>query len=475
MSIADALQEVKIKIDKAYQVLEESGATIPEEKNLDNLPAAIESKPGSSSATTWVYYNGSDIEAGKKVLLTKVGYQALGDENLMPDPPKYGSYPTALGNISENGYIVGIYKAGNYYTIRGFDIIDGTASLTIENSFSVDGKVVYRSPFFMLNGSVLGRSSKEGMTLANSDTFVLNSRTNYYRGSYSTSTSSCYVFLDFCYYRTNTSTNLVLFNEDLTYTSQTSGSLIGSPSSSVFYAAGSKDLFYVARSTTSSLTAPEWEIYKLVKDGDTYTSTLIRTYEYTPVDRFVDSSTIALGCKDSIKVGDNRLYFLVHKRNYLYFAINEVDETQSAFEVCNYPENIATELGTRTIEKVQTFYDGTFSMDLSDGTTIICKFTDKYSVEILETIEPFVIEGDEKIYHRCFSETKVYWYIEGLSDPINVPYYGYYDKIKATSDYLAISPSAVRFNSTILTGFMTGETTNDNGRTMIEVETVLPK
>lgn len=414
------------------------------------------------------------------VILTKVGYQAAGDGTIMPNPPKYNGMTTALGNISENGYIVGIPKSGSTYSIRGFYIVDGTASLTSEDSFSVDNRVIYMSPFYMLNGTVLGRSAS-GMAVTSGSNFVLNNRTNYYRGSYSTSPSSCYVFLDFCYYRTHSDTDMVFFNDDLTYTNQLIDTILDRAGTGACYVAGSRDLFYIARSTTNSLTAPQWEIYKVVKDGDTYNSTLIRTYDYTPADRFVDSNTFALGYKDSIQIGDYRLYFLVHKRNYLYFAINEVDESLSTFEVCNYPENITTELGTRTVNKVQTFYDGTFSMDLSDGTTFICKFTDRHTVELLEVVEPFIIDGDTTIYHRCFSENKIYWYIEGRSDPLSVPYYGYYNKVESTVEWLAIPRHQNYWNSTVLTGVIRQSAQlakpvfDDTGRRVLRVETTIKK
>jgi hypothetical protein len=326
----------------------------------------------------------------------------------------------------------------------------------------------------MKNGTVLFRSYYSDMhfSTTNSSRFTLY---KYKLSKYfSFNTSFDFVFLDSVYHFGSFSgllNDFITINDDLTTTAVSISTLTGR-SSGVFYACGSNGVYYGVVSTTYYDTAPEWEMFKIVGSGDSYTSTKLCTISYKPHHYFMRPGDISVGLKKSIKIGDNRLHFLLNADRYLYFAINEVDETQSTFEVCEYPQNIKDILGTRTINKVQTFYDGTFSMDLSEGTTLICKFTNRHNIEILEVIEPFVIEGDSTIYHRCFSETKVYWYIEGVSDPISVPYYGYYDKVKATSDYLAVSPSAVRFNSTILTGFLTGNTADDNGRQLVEVKTV---
>lgn len=479
MSIADALQEVKIKIDKAYQVLEESGATIPEEKNLDNLPAAIESKPGSSSATTWAYYNGTDVEEGKKVLLTKVGYQALGDETFLPNPPTDSEgYTLYVRGITENGYIVAYRKKGSYVGTNGYDIVDGVVD--VSSKFSVGSYAQYGLPISMNNGSIWVRTHYNDMTFntdySSNARFNIFSYQNNLTWSFDTTSSSHYVFLDFCFYKCSASSygGLYFFNDDLTYTKVEIGNVLGVGSYPILVV-GTRDLLYVFRALKSTAVPPEWELYKLVRDGDTFVSTSLGNISCPSTLSYYSASNISVGCKQSLKIGDIRYYFLVNKGLYMCFGINEVDETQSTFEVLEYPQNIKDALGTRTIEKTQTFYDGTFSMDLSDGTTFICKFTDRYSVEILETIEPFVVEGDETIYHRNFSETKAYWYLAGsnsFTEPLN---YGRYDQIKAQSDYLAVSPTEPRFNSTILTGFMTGETADDNGRTMVEVETVLPK
>lgn len=475
MSIADAIRQVKNKIDNVYKVLEEAGATIPEDKNLDNLQITIESKPGGE--TVMAYYNGTDIEEGKKVLLTKVGYQALTDDTLLPNPPTDSDGRTIyVKGISENGYIQAYAKKGlTSYAGLVYDIVNG--SVDTSSYSSVTSSQLYGLPISMNNGAILVRTYFNDMTFntsySSNATYGIFGYKKCLSWSFNTTGSSHYVFLDFCFYKCSTSSygGLYFFNDDLTYTEVEIGNVLGVGSYPVLVV-GTRDLLYVFRALKNTSAPPEWEMYKLVRDGDTFVSTSLGNISCPSTLSYYSASNISVGCKQSLKIGDIRYYFLVNKGLYMCFGINEVDESQSTFEVLEYPDNIKTSLGTRTIEKTQTFYDGTFSMDLSDGTTFICKFTNRYDVEVLETIEPFVIEGDSTIYHRCFSENKAYWYLSGSSTFTEPLYYGHYDKIKAKSDYLAVSPIEPRFNSTILTGFLTGESTVEDGRQLIEVKTV---
>jgi hypothetical protein len=49
---------------------------------------------------------------------------------------------------------------------------------------------------------------------------------------------------------------------------------------------------------------------------------------------------------------------------------------------------------------------------------------------------------------------------------------GQFEKENNTSSWFASEPSSIRFNSSVLTGFMTGESKTENGKQLVEVSTV---
>jgi hypothetical protein len=471
MSIADAIREVKTKIDKVYKVLEDAGATIPEDKNLDNLKLTIESKPGGE--TVMAYYNGTDIEEGKKVLLTNVGYQALSDGNFLPSPYKDSSGRAIYLNfITEDGYIVAERYASSGSKYARFNVVDGVVDLNSYADYS--GVMVLALSGMnipMKNGKINVTMKKTDMSFGNYDQY--NIMTYSVGKGYEFISGRGFVFLDDFYYNNRSYSNDKIYipNDDATKVEVDISTITGKTNGYI-YIVGSNGVYYGAVSATDNQKASSWNMIKFTGENGVYTTTPLGTISYQPNEVVAGSGGFAIGLKDSIKVGDYRLYFLLSKSRYLYFAINEVDETQCTFEVCEYPQSLKNVIGTRTINKVQTFYDGTFSFDLSEGTTLMCRFTDRYNIEVLEVVEPFVIEGDSTIYHRNFTCSKMYWYLMGAPRLREPAPYGRYDKVVASSNYLAVSPTEQRFNSTILTGFLTGESTVKDGRQLVEVKTV---
>lgn len=156
----------------------------------------------------------------------------------------------------------------------------------------------------------------------------------------------------------------------------------------------------------------------------------------------------------------------------------DLDLENNTFTFNEFPSAILNEIGDRTIYCMQVFYDGYFSIQLDDGTTLMCKYTNSMEdVEIKEIIEPIIIEGDETIYHRMFSPDRMYWVNRPLytNKVIAVPLAnnpaGPYKFKEASSDYMAFRPSKDRFNSTVLTGFLTGEEKFDSfGRKLVEIK-----
>ena len=454
MTVINAIERAKERVNAVYLKCEEKGATLPEKLNLENLPACLDTIKNESQKV-FAYYNGTDIANGKKVLLTKVGYQATGSETFSPNVRPY--------LISEDGWIMsGTYR---YDIVSG--VVDETTKSTVTGSSASNTTYV---PYFMNNGKVVSFSNAPNMNVLS------------YRGlinfcSYEKGLSaglykqySWHFLLDFGFFQ-EYNPNLYVLNDDITLTEFNLSSIAGVGAYNDKFIGGDRDLFYLAVAEDSSL----WAIYKFFKSGDTYASTKITAHSKESVPSTIQRHDLFVACKGSLKTETGYAFISLSHSNYYCFDINETDETQSTFKIYSFPQNIVNELGNRTVEKIQTFYDGTFSLDLSDGTTFICRFTDKEHIEVLEIIEPFIVDGDETIYHRVFSETRMYWYQIGSKEaPISSNPYGPYNATKATVDWLAVPREQNRWNTTVLTGFLTGKTETEDGRTLVEVKTALP-
>ena len=448
MSISDALQEVKVKIDNVYKLLEESGASIPDEKNLDNLQTTIESKP--SAETIWAYYNGSDIEDGKRVLLTNVGYTVSGSDTFSPNVR-----PTI---INENGFV--IVSNDCYQIVNG--VVDESTKTGVTGVYSNDA-----TPFFMLNGSVSVNLASPSTVITKGyvDIYTLN---NWARPN--SSFSGHAQFLDFGFFDTYYSGSLTFVNEDLTteeitltkYTDD-----IYTYSNSSKFMVGTRDLFYVVHDRGSY----EWRFIKFEKvDGD-YVATTLKSFNKTRPYSII-SKSVLINTKTNIQTDTGYISHILHGTGFVGVEINTQDETQSEFGFYNYPQNVLDVMGDRTIYRIQTFYDGTFSLCLSEGTTLICKFTSSSEIEILQVVEPFIVDGDSTVYYRNFTGTKMFWWQSGKPNaPIESNPYGPYNATKSAVDWLAVPREQNRWNTTVLTGFMTNKTKIDNNRQMIEVRT----
>lgn len=455
MSIADAIKQVKAKIDNVYKVLEEAGAVIPEDKNLDNLQLTIESKPGGE--TVMAYNTVTDIVEGKKVLLTNVGYTLSGSDTLSPNVRLY--------YINENGWAIDEW-------IDRYDIVNGIIDTTTRADYPSSIYGVNHLPLFFKNGNAYGFLSTTSMTITSSSAGYMDTF------SYETSkriavwanANTRTFFLDFGYATSYRGCDLTIINDDLSTTAIDLSNL----SSDIYYydggncyVAGDKDIFWVL-SRQSNGTG---KLIEFVKNGDTYTATLLATQAISTSALSMPQGSIFVASKQVISTDTGFVAHTLHKNGYIKFNINS---SESVVTFNAYPQGILDFIGNRTVYKIQCFYDGTFSLDLSEGTTLICGFGgDNYEPIILEVVEPFIIEGDSNVYHRNFSERKMYWIQadKPLASLSSNPC-GPFNADKAITDWVALNPISQRFNSTVLTGFLTGESTVENGRQLVEVKTV---
>lgn len=520
MSIADALQEVKIKIDKAYQVLEESGATIPEEKNLDNLPAAIESKPGSSSATTWVYYNGSDIEAGKKILLTRTNNAMATDEGFVN-----GKLPLLIHD--------GIAYCGG--TTNGtinemFNIIDGkideSLGKMITNLPSTTGTPNLSYPDTAYKKYTHIQSvCNNAVMLQTAISSIAGTNTSYYNGSgcslikgnlyseaWGSSSGSNYMLYYNALFMLENS--LIWMNKNGAGTNYGyNGTLLVDLSDESIYGKSTNVLSKDRRITVGTSYGHSLAFERKDDLGCVYF--IYNSYNGTPIVPALakytfSTNTLETSVDDGLEVpyfdlslisGNKQVcskgvYHQTKDYKYLlyndyYVHLYESYKTdgisgEDGIVVKEYPEVIKATLGERTIVSIQTFYDYSFALTLSDGSTLMCKYNESSTSDdndwlqhtcSVEEIAPYTLPDDDTIFYRHFSGNKMYWFLSAFNmsngDKLTASPYKADESI---SSYLGVKNTVGRYNSTVLTAFMTGETKkDDNGLTMIEVETVLPK
>lgn len=497
MSIADAIREVKTKIDNVYKVLEEAGATIPEEKNLDNLQTTIESKPGGE--TVMAYYVDTEIAEGKKVLLTKVTNPVTPDSEFC------------------NGFIPFIISNGVAYGSQATSVSNGTWSLSYASQIS-DGKIDTTnktesggSMSWGPSGSIQIRHSCNGGKNGVSFLYSGEGAGDYISG-YVSSWCNCVgnsMSIQYRRKRTFLTEHYVLscspdtsnshrglcafkFNDtivemvDITKSDiNPDHSIISTYQGFVFEREEDNGTCIYWLHSNSSDNFDEVVLEKYVFETGTF-ETLTTPYFEGNALPFNSMITRFFQTKD--------YKYLIYKDGYVFLEYDNAETSPNADGVIikEFPEQIKTAMGDRTIKGIQVFYDYYFALMLSDGTTLMCKYNwdivpadkvisatanggDYLQVCDVEEIEPFKVADSDTVYQRAFSENRDFWYLtmQGVSKiSLDMNPAGQFEKEKITNSYFAYEPSSVRFNSTVLTGFMTGNTADDYGRTMIEVKTV---
>lgn len=492
MSIATAIEHAREKIKVVYTKCEEKGATLPEKQNLENLPACLDTIKNESQKVNAYYYN-SDTSANKKVLLTNVGYEIPIDEDFST---------MRFSFIRDNGWVVlAHYDSSSSYKQyffcntpwdpQNFGIVDGKVdpnvyagmdciTTTSQTTSTVSGVVI---PFSFLNGVVIGEVQGSGNGMKYPETRAVGPQLmlyNYKHYSLYRWGSQSYVdqnmaisITDYMYFVSGISSDyarsLNIINEDSSYTQYYPTGLGGWRSLGI-----SKDRethFLLDPYPNSKLLKKVTIIDGVLAEEDI--KTLTNDYPTTfRCEIYIQLKTLT--------TTDNG--FIAHAltgEGFYMFNIDEQSLENSDVTFHTWSQNVLDEIGTRTIYKMQVFYDGTFSFDLDEGTTLMCRFINTTEVEILEVIEPFIVPDDSTIYHRTFTPHKFYWY-QRYSDnrktaPLSSAPWGTYEPREAVTNYLAADFDKTRFNSTVLTGFLTGETVVEEGRELVEVKTALPE
>lgn len=486
MSITEAIANAQTRVSAVYDKCQEKGATLPETKNLANLPATIDTIPTGGGAdvvnayvagvSLWKPIYGGDVHGGEwdsswvsdvDVLLTKVKYQATTSETLSPDIRLY--------YINENGWVI------NNSNDR-YDIVNGVVDASTKFDYTNNLYSVNHLPLFFKNGNTYGFLSTTSMTITSSSTGYMD--TYSYENSkritvWSSNMNYRTFFLDFGYATSLRGGKLILINDDFSTTEITLNNL----TSDVYayercFVAGNKDRFWVLSIQSDGTTG---KLIEFNESGDTYIPTLLSTQTVDTSAFSTPQGSIFLGSKQVISTDNGFVAHVLHQNGYIKFDINTQNSSESLVTFNAYPQGILNSIGSRTIYKIQCFYDNTFSLDLSEGTTLICGFDESsYEPIIQEIVEPFIIEGDTNIYHRNFSERKMYWIqAENPLAPISSNPWGLYTATRATVDWLAVPREQNRWNTTVLTGVVRKDAQtakpvfDETDRRVIEVETTI--
>ena len=475
MSIADALNEVKLKISAVYTKCSEKGATLPEIQNLENLPATIDTVKSGGGDVVNAYVAGvtlgeptlnaevSDVD----VLLTKVKYQATTSETLSPNIRLY--------YINENGWVLDNIQ-------NRYDIVNGVVDASTKFDHTTGVYTVNHLPLFFKNGNAYGFLSTTNMKITNASTGYMDTysyETSKRISVWSSNMNTRTFFLDFGYARSLSGCRLESINDDLSTTTINLNDL----TSDIYanghcFVAGNKDRFWVLSIQSNGTTG---KLIEFNESGDTYVPTLLSTQTVDTSAFSIPQGSIFLVSKQVISTDTGFVAHVLHRNGYIKFDINTQNSSESIVTFNAYPQGILNSIGSRTIYKIQCFYDNTFSLDLSEGTTLICGFDESsYEPIIQEIVEPFIIEGDTNIYHRNFSERKMYW-IQANSPlaPLSSNPWGLYTATRATVNWLAVPREQNRWNTTVLTGVIRKDAQtatpvfDETDRRVIEVETTI--
>lgn len=458
MSINDKftyLQQTKEKIKTAIQ---NKGVDVSDADTFRSYAEkiALIEGGGSGGDTTWAYHLGQAV-AGDKVMLTKV------NSLVTPDDAFCNGFRPCL---IFNGYAYGVEgEASSIYFSKRRQIVNGVIDSSVTDTISTSSQPfgnVSQKTIYGLNGTV-------AFDIATSD-FNTHVSSIIVNGTNVKNSSVSNVRAFFCEKsvigldNSSGSSNSVVDYETGT---ETSTGILARGLYSFAFEDSTGEFVYIVRNFQ-----PTNSSYKALCKYTKATG----TYEELSESTFIVNTNAVLNTRSQLFLQTKDCKYLLNVNAYIV-----LDVENNTFTFNDYPPVILNEIGDRTIYCMQVFYDGYFSIQLSDGTTLMCKYTNSMDdVEIKEIIEPIIIEGDETIYQRHFSPDRMYWVnrpvrISGVTQAVplaNNPA-GPYKAKEATSDYVAYTPSKDRFNSTVLTGFLTGDTKTEDGRQMIEVKTAL--
>ena len=450
--------------------------TITDETPFEDYPKAIDELPsGGGGEKIFAHYVDTDIAEGKKVMMTRTTSQAVPDTEFCNGYIPYfiNDGIAYCSTTSGSGY-------GYLSNVTPRLIVDGKVSNESSVNLGTASDFTGYQPF--VQSCCGGKSVVFGSY--NSSSYKYPKRFGIYTGSvykndgvangyYTTITDNFFAWVDdyssyitkFFHLQPLQQANATLTALKFSQTNKTNMAFMFERESD-----NGKALYRLYSNKTQA-----WENCGLEKYD-------LETNIITTLDAPYVSIETTLTHRGNISVQTKDCKYIIYPNGYVFLDL-PVDGGGNGFAIREYPQQIKDAIGDRTVLTVQAFYDNYFALMLSDGATLMCNYYNNYGVADgdlmkitdVEEIEPFKIPDDDTVYQRLYSGDRLFWFLSTInrkSPTADKNPAGPFDQENNTSSWFASEPSSIRFNSTVITGFMTGESKTENGRQLVEVKTV---
>jgi hypothetical protein len=465
---ADKLAKVLESKNAIKIALQSKGVDIDSDTPFSSYVDKIaEIDSGNTGSYIKAYYDG-EVVKDKKVFLTKAGYQLSGSENLSPNPQlSFVTEDGWAGSVSST-YTFSLFLV-SYYK---YDIINGGVDLSTYKRFDKSDGAAQSSyqvvlPHYFYNGRIFCEIPSEYYPRTPYEaTTVLYSydacRCFYYgvRGNESYYLESCIVSQD------SNRFYLCMVSEDVMSTYRTETSFGGNR---FWFENENNELIIIyeeADGWKKSIVSVVDGVIQ-ISDGEPVT---VNNYTNTASNLYYQ-----------IKDFTSPILRLVSPRHYIEYnrETNEITfKNYSSDDISFQPLMQAIE--NVGVYKMQVYYDGTFSFDMNDGYTYFCEFSEETGeLTLICVINPFVVSGDDFVYHRTYTNTRMYWYFRtGVLDsssrkkypPSGSYHIGTFNALASETNWLAFDFSSTRFNSTVNMGYLTGDVEIVNGRQVVLID-----
>lgn len=463
MSINDKftyLQQTKEVIKKA---IIDKGVEVTDTDTFRSYADKITAIKGGGGDTIYAYTSDLKLTEGDKAMLTKVTSLVVPDADFCQ-----GFRPCFFLNGEAYGFVGDSTYPKTPTQVR--QVINGVIDASTSKGCSASSSYLYfdysQAIHYGLNNTVCSIIALNGYSFEHST--QSNRYTCFAKNAYISQIS----YKDRGFYLENCRVNFMdgsgapsVFNYDTSKDTQISGVGAMSGGLTLAFEKGDGYVYMLRANSNWSSTASFYKVnitdntYEYISNFPTLKVTGAFNESYT--------KSIYLQTKD--------YKYLLHRKGYIDVS------SDSTITLNDYPTIVSETIGDRNIRNIQVYYGKCFSLHLGDGVTVFFTYTNDMSdLKVSEIVEP-LSDGTGKVYTRSYSADRALW----VQMPTS-PSYNNYDimmladipagqnrTIVAESDYMASTPSKDKFNSTVLTGFLTGETKEEDGRKLIEVKTAL--
>lgn len=152
-----------------------------------------------------------------------------------------------------------------------------------------------------------------------------------------------------------------------------------------------------------------------------------------------------------------------------YITVNDNNDVLTEHR---YPQVVLDAMGGVGVHHFQALYNGYYGFGMDDGRYILCWYdseTETIENTIVWVYNPYIIDGDDTIYHRFFSGYANYWVIPSIASGTNVASKREVEIRKNLYTVMTNDGLYDKSNKLTHTAILTGETSDS----MVEVKTIL--